>query len=244
MWRLRIRLPILRMYHYSGAGSSSSSFSPAIPNLGPFSLSHTINESPPTYDSTSNPPLHPADQEGQEDYPEFPSFSHRYSHPFTYSEAQSGSSTSNTGSTYDNAYNIFRPSSPVNVPPLPSHIESAFSRHPAWSSLPQPAQSFDRSSVTVAGWEVDMDPSSVSNAGQSYGSYPSGPTVLPPRPVPLGSRYISEMGRVKGDDEVKGGWGEEFGQEMTRRRIEATRLHVERDMNLVRRARCFAGMMC
>ncbi len=231
------------MYHYSGG--SSSSYPPSYASnttLREFDFTASTQDHPYSTSSTQNDPHH--DSTRPEDGPleimrSYPPFvqpqGHSQMFPLPDVIDPPPSSDSHAPSNYTNPFNLLRPGSPVDVPHLPPHIETAFSRHPAWGSLPQQTQyPYDRSRVTLAGWEVEIDPSTVSFA-QGYGNYDAVPSVLPPRPVPLNSRFPGEVEKGKSAHQgQKGGWGEEFGQEMKRRRLEATKLEVEGDIALVR----------
>lgn len=148
-----------------------------------------------------------------------------FQHPYSYGHDP------RTESSNDTPFNALRQS--THVPSVPIHIESAFSPHPSWGSLPQQQQSYDRARVTISGWEVDIDPSTVPSSGPSFGEYNPVPTALPPTPVPIGSRFRpGSEGQGKGVEVGRGGWGEEFGEEVRRESTEVAQ-STERDIALV-----------
>lgn len=218
---------------YSGDMPTPSSATFPFPDLTDYP-----STSAPTHSNLFNahsPGHHPEHQQSQH-HQDYVSFHGYNNNPFSFSDPSSGSSSSNNLGT---PFSSYHPTSSIDVPPLPIHIESAFSPLPSWGSLPQQQQSqasFDRARVTISGWEVDIDPSSVPSSGPTFGDYNPIPTALPPTPVPINSRFRSlSEGKGKGlNDGEKGRWGEDFGNALKRQKMEAESRGLERDTALVR----------
>ncbi|ORY32089.1 hypothetical protein BCR39DRAFT_524114 [Naematelia encephala] len=132
-------------------------------------------------------------------------------------------SNNHSQSNYDTSVYHQRVPSPVTVPPLPLHIESAFSPHPAWSNLPQaPNNGFPNVDANENRWQAQHLEECGGTGVNGWG------TTLPP----LSSLpQMPSVDKGKGVDRGGGDWAEEFGREVKRARQDPS--VVDRDVALL-----------